>query len=444
MMFRDGELAAAIAAAESSYRERHPASARAYERALEHMPGGNTRSVLYYSPFPLTWASGHGNRLTDIDGREYLDLLGEYSAGLFGHSNPIIQAALKRAIDDGLVLGGPNVYEASLAAAIRARFPSIELVRFTNSGTEANLMALSAARAVKPRRRRILVFDGAYHGGVFYFRRGSSELNAPFDWLTGEYNDVEGVRALLREHGGELAAVLVEPMLGGGCIPATPEFVTLLREECTRCDILLIFDEVMTSRLSPSGLQGALGIRPDMTTLGKYLGGGASFGAFGGRRDIMARFDPALPGAFSHPGTFNNNVLSMAAGVAGLTQVFTPAEAVRVNALGERLRARLNEMAAAREFPFQATGCGSLIGLHFCRGLIRCAADADRKTLEGQRAQHAAETLLHLEALNRGYYFARRGYIALSLPTTGEDCESFVGAVDDIFRQHRRGFEDAH
>lgn len=266
------ELERALAEAESHYCASHPNSARRHADAARHLPGGNTRTVLHYSPFPLTWSGGKGNRLTDIDGFAYLDLLGEYSAGLYGHSNPIIQAAMRQAIDDGLALGGPNVYEAPLAEAICRRFASIDLVRFTNSGTEANLMALSVVRARSPGRNHMLVFDGAYHGGVFNFRRGNAQLNAPFDWLMGQYNDIEGTRALLRAHHASIAAVIVEPMLGGGCIPGTAEFLGMLRAECTAHDIVLIFDEVMTSRLSPAGLQGLLGIKPDMTTLESIWG----------------------------------------------------------------------------------------------------------------------------------------------------------------------------
>jgi len=428
----NSDLVSALAEVEAQYKARHPKSAQRQAEAAQHMPGGNTRTVLYYSPFPLTWASGKGNRLTDIDGLEYLDLLGEYSAGLYGHSNPIVQGAIKKAVDDGTVLGGPNKYEARLAAAIRARFPSIDLIRFTNSGTEANLMALAVVHAIKADRPRVMVFDGGYHGGVFYFRHGGSPLNAPYGWLIGNYNDVEGTRALIRRHARHLAAVLVEPMQGSGCLAGTPEFLGMLREECSTNDIVLIFDEVMTSRLSPSGLQGRLGIKPDMTTMGKYLGGGASFGAFGGRRDIMERFDPARPDSFGHAGTFNNNVLSMAGGLAGLTQVFTPAEAVRINALGDRLRERLNKVGAARGAPFQATGVGSLVGLHFRRGRILKQADMHSTDATAEHAQLEVEKLFHLEMLDRGYYFARRGYIALSLPTTDADCEGFASAVDDF------------
>jgi len=433
----NSDLADAIIEAEAQYRARHPKSAARQAEAAQHMPGGNTRTVLFYTPFPLTWAGGKGNRLTDIDGQEYLDLLGEYTAGLYGHSDPVIQAAFKKAIDDGTVLGGPNQYEARLAAAIRARFPSVDLIRFTNSGTEANLLALSAIRALRPERQRVMAFDHGYHGSVFYFSKHSSALNMPIPWLVGEFNDVEGTRRLLGQHAEELAAVIVEPMQGGGgCIAGTPEFLGMLREECTRAGIVLIFDEVMTSRVSPGGMQAKLGIKPDMTTFGKYLGGGASFGAFGGRRDLMERFDPTRPDSLAHAGTFNNNVLSMAGGLAGLTQVFTPSEAVRLNALGDKLRDRINAVARQRKPPLQATGVGSLIGVHFARRPIRTPADTHPHDPAIEKILLDLHKLFHLEMIDRGYYLARRGFIALSLPTTEADAENFASAVGDFLDTH--------
>jgi len=429
----NADLDQAILEAEAHYRARHPKSASRKLEAAQHMPGGNTRTVLHYTPFPLVWAGGKGNRLSDIDGLEYLDLLGEYTAGLYGHGEPVIQAAQKKAIDEGTVLGGPNQYEARLAAAIRARFPSVELLRFTNSGTEANLMALSALRALNPERPRIMAFGYGYHGSVFYFSTGHDQLNYPIDWLVGRYNDVEGSRALLRRHAQELAAVIVEPMQGsGGCIPGTPEFLGMLREECTASHIPLVFDEVMTSRLSPSGLQGRLGITPDITTFGKYLGGGTSFGAFGGKRKVMAHFDPDRPDALPHAGTFNNNVLSMAGGLAGLTQVFTPEAAVRINALGDELRERLSRLAAKRGLPMQATGIGSLLNIHFSRRPIRTPMDSHPEGPAAQKALTGLLKLFHLDMIDQGYYLARRGFIALSLPTTEADIEGFAAAVSEF------------
>jgi glutamate-1-semialdehyde 2,1-aminomutase len=429
-------LATELAAVEAKYTARHPKSAERHAYAMRHFPGGNTRSVLHYSPFPLTWAGGDGNRLTDIDGIDYIDLLGEYSAGLYGHSNPIIRAAMARAIDDGVVLSGPNQYEARLAEAIRARFPSVELVRFTNSGTEANLFALSAARAVTG-RHRVMAFAGAYHGGVFDFGATDAPLNVPFDWVVGRYNDVAHTREALHAGARTLAAVIVEPMLGKGCIPGSREFLAMLRAETARHGTLLILDEVMTSRLSSSGLQGVHGLTPDLTTLGKYLGGGASFGAFGGRRGVMERFDPSRADCFGHAGTFNNNVISMAAGVAGLTEVFTPDECARVNALGDELRERVDEISTQHQSILRATGIGSLIGLHFTPAGASpqpAGTQAHHRTIEETLA--AVRSLFHLEMLDRGFYLARRGYMALSLPTTQTDCAQFADAVDDVLTRH--------
>ena len=426
----NGELLDQLGEVEQRYRAHHPLSAKRHETACSHFPGGSTRSAIFYTPFPLTWVRGLGNRLVDLDGLDYADFLGEYSAALYGHSNPTIQAAISKVVEDGMALGGPNVYEAQLAAAIRERFPSMELLRFTNSGTEANLMALSTVRALEPSKKRLMVFNGAYHGGVFYFRSGQASLNIPFDWVVASYNAVEPTRALLREHAAHLAGVIVEPMLGGGCLAGTPEFLGMLREECSAHHIPLIFDEVMTSRLSPSGAQGLLGIVPDLTTMGKYLGGGASFGAFGGRRDILSRFDPGHPHAFEHAGTFNNNIISMAAGLAGLTKVFTPAAAHQLNALGDSLRSSLNTMADRLAIPFKATGMGSLIGLHFAH------ADSDVGAEKTSMVQ--LQALFHLALIERGFYFGRRGYVALSMPTTSEDCAAFAAAVEDFLVSHRR------
>ncbi|HZT20467.1 MAG TPA: aminotransferase class III-fold pyridoxal phosphate-dependent enzyme [Dongiaceae bacterium] len=440
----NADLGAALQEAEAHYRARHPKSASRQAEAARHMPGGNTRTVLHYSPFPLVWAGGKGNRLTDIDGREYVDLLGEYTAGLYGHSDPVIQAAQKKAIDDGTVLGGPNQYEARLAAAIRERFPSVELIRFTNSGTEANLMAISAVRALKRDRPRVMVFEYAYHGGVFYFSRGHDQLNYPISWVVGRYNDVEGTRDLLARHAGELAAVIVEPMQGsGGCIPGTPAFLGMLRAECTRLGIALIFDEVMTSRLSPAGLQGRLGIAPDMTTFGKYLGGGTSFGAFGGKRELMAQFDPTRPDSVPHAGTFNNNVLSMAGGLAGLTKVFTPEAAVRINALGDALRERLNEIGARRGLPLRATGVGSLLNIHFSRRPVMTPADCHPAEPAAEKVQGDLLKLFHLDMIEQGYYLARRGFVALSLPTTEADIDGFAAAVSEFLDARGRLVERA-
>ncbi|OFW42158.1 MAG: hypothetical protein A3J29_10185 [Acidobacteria bacterium RIFCSPLOWO2_12_FULL_67_14b] len=302
----------ALREAEARFSAANPKSAAQYQAATGSMPGGNTRSVLYYTPFPVTIARAEGATLEDIDGHRYTDFLGEYTAGLYGHSHPVILEAIREALDGGLVFGGPNRHEAELARLLCERFPSLDLVRFTNSGTEANLMALATARAATG-RERILAFQGGYHGGVLSFADGvSSPINAPFPCVLAPFNDEAATLALIERHARELAAIIVEPMMGGGGgIPGTRPFLETLRQAAARHGIVLIFDEVMTSRLSSGGLQKRLGIIPDMTTLGKYLGGGLTFGAFGGRRDLMRRYDPREKDAWSHAGTFNNNVLTM-------------------------------------------------------------------------------------------------------------------------------------
>src|SRR5262245_56251849 len=336
------DVKAALAEAEERYRARNPKSIAQHREACAAMPGGNTRSAIHVDPFPLTIARGEGARLWDLDGHEYADFLSEFTAGIYGHSHPAILAAIARALAEGLNFGAHNAAEARFAAAVCARFPSIDLVRFTNSGTEANLMAVSAARAITG-RPKVLVFKGGYHGGVFYFRGHGSALNAPFEYLLGRYNDLAAVEELVRPHRSELAAILIEPMQGTtGCIPAERSFLAGLRQLANETGALLIFDEVMTSRLAPGGLQEVHGILPDLTTLGKYVGGGMSFGAFGGRADLMERFDPRRPDAFQHAGTFNNNVLTMNAGLVGLTELYTPDRARALNASGDRLRERLN------------------------------------------------------------------------------------------------------
>jgi glutamate-1-semialdehyde 2,1-aminomutase len=414
-----------LEAARARFTAANPKSLAQWHKAQGSMPGGNTRTVLFHPPFPLTIARGEGAHLWDADGHRYADFLNDFTAGLYGHSHPTIREALARALDAGVSFGGHTAMEEKLAALVCARFPSIELVRFTNSGTEASLMAVLAARAVTG-RPRVLVFEGGYHGGVFYFGPDGSPLNMPVDWLMARYNDTAATGDLIEAHAGELAAILVEPMQGaGGCIPAASGFLEMLRAAADRHGIVLIFDEVMTSRLAPGGLQEKLGVLPDLTVLGKYLGGGLAFGAFGGRADIMGRFDPAAPGAFPHAGTFNNDALTMAAGAAGLEEVFTPETAVALNARGDALRDRLNALGRSAGVPIQVTGHGSIMNVHFRAGEVRRVDDT-------RAGDQTALALFHLEMLARGQYTSRRGFMSLSLPLGDEDIDGFVAATEDF------------
>lgn len=418
------DLAARLAEAEARYVAANPASRRLHEERAHYMPGGNTRTTIHQPPFPLTIVRGEGACVTDADGHEYVDLLGEYTAGLYGHSNAVIADAIRRALADGFVLGAPNRYEAVLAEAICTRFPSIDLVRFCNSGTEANLLALSVARALTE-RARVLVFAGAYHGGILLFASGVSPLNPPYEWVVGEYNNVADAQRLVEEHAHELAAVIVEPLQGAaGVIPGDRAFLHAVREATARHGVLLVFDEVMTGRLSRGGMQQLLGIEPDLTTLAKFVGGGLPFGALGGRVDLMSRFDPSRADALQHGGTFNNDVLTMAAGAAGLTEVLTDDEIGRLNGLGDRLRDRLNSFAAEHDLEFCATGYGSLVGLHFTSGPVRSEDDVPEAV--------ELRSLLHLHMLERGFSYGRRGFVALSLPLSEGDVDGFAAAAEEF------------
>ena len=428
------DIRAALAEAEELYRARNPKSLAQHHAACEAMPGGNTRSAIHVDPFPLTMVRGEGARLWDLDKHEYVDFLSEFTAGIFGHSHPVIRRAIEHALEGGLKFGAHNVTEARFAAAICARFPSIELVRFTNSGTEANLMAVSAARAITG-RPKILVFEGGYHGGVFYFRGHGSALNAPFEYLLGRYNDLEAVQALVRPHRAELAAILIEPMQGTtGCIPAERGFLAGLRALADETGALLIFDEVMTSRLAPGGLQEAHGILPDLTTLGKYVGGGMTFGAFGGRADIMERFDPRRPDAFQHAGTFNNNVLTMNAGLVGLTELYTPERARALNSWGDRLRDRLNAVVQKRGVAMQFTGLGSMISVHMTDAPIRSQQDAEKGNAQ-------LRDLFYFDLVARGIWFAKRGMFALSIALDEQDGDKLVEAVEEFAQTRAPLFE---
>lgn len=404
------DLDAALAAAHSSYSDRRPRSSALALAAAKVMPGGNTRTVLHFDPFPFRVDRAEGSVLVDVDGHRYVDLLGNYTAGLFGHQVPVVRDAIVAQLDRGWAIGATHPLEVELAELICGRFESVEQVRFTNSGTEANLMAIAAAIHITG-RSRVVVFEHGYHGGVLTFAHGPGPLNVPHDFLVVPFNDGPAVEASFAAVGSNIACVLVEVVQGsGGCIPAEPHFLDALRRLCTDHGSVLIFDEVMTSRLHPGGAQALFGVVPDMTTLGKYLAGGMTFGAFGGRRGIMAAFDPAQGGGLSQAGTFNNNVVSMAAGVAALRDVLTPEVLIALNRRGDELRERLSVTFAGAGLPMTVTGVGSMFNVH---------ADDDRWV----------ELFFHA-MLDAGFYIARRGMIALAMDVTDEQLDDFMAAVE--------------
>ena len=426
---RNLDLDSAVDEVTARYVGANPASEAQYERAKQSLPGGNTRTGMFYTPFPLAIATAADATLTDVDGHTYTDFVGDFSAGLYGHSHPVIREALTAALDDGMAYGSSSPYEERLATLVCARFSSIEQVRFTNSGTEANTMALVTARAVSG-KDLVMVFEGAYHGGTIYFGRKSAPINMPFPFVIAPYNDAEEATRLIAENAERLAAVLVEPMQGAsGAIPGEAGFLRALREACSAHGVLLIFDEVMTSRVAPNGRQGQLGITPDMTTLGKYIGGGISCGAFGGPAEIMSRYDPSKPGAFVHHGTFNNNVLMLRAGRR------RSRKGLHARGAGgaQRLRHRLARRPQRPRRQARSALSGHRPRLDHDDALpARAAPLHPRHPARDERLRQ----LLHLYLIDKGFYTTRRGYMALSLLITEADCAGLVDAIDDFLAHH--------
>ena len=433
---------------EATYRARTNGSSELYERALANLPGGDTRTGTFFLPYPTFMARGAGCRLWDVDGNEYIDCLSNFTSLVHGHSHPDVTRAIAEQASRGTAHGAPVESQIALATAIRERLPSIELLRFANSGTEAAMMAIRAARAFSG-RAKLLKMEGGYHGSYDAARvsahpRLHDEI-AP-TWPLGEpdeaglspgavaevliapFNDLQTTAAIVRQHRHELAAVIVEPMMGAaGMIPAERSFLSGLRDVTRESGVLLILDEVITLRLAWGGAQSLYGITPDLTVLGKIIGGGLPVGAFGGRADVMAFYDPRRNDVITHSGTFNGNAATMAAGLATL-ELLTPVAIERINGLGDRLRASLGGALAAAGIPAEVTGLGSLSQVH-----LSDAPVVDYRS--AARAPGGAAALLHLALMNRGVFAASRGMFITSTAMLDADVDhviaSFAAALRD-------------
>ncbi|KAF4973085.1 hypothetical protein FSARC_516 [Fusarium sarcochroum] len=398
----------------TQYTEQNPLSKKAHDRAQQGLPGGSTRSVLAGDPFPLSIKSAKGSCLTSVDDRVYVDLVSDFTAGLFGHSNPILKAAITHAASNGFSLGTVTELEAQLSESLKQRFNSIDLIRFCNSGTEANIYAVAAALAYTG-RKKVLVFDHGYHGGTFTFGAETNPLNIPHDYIVATYDDINKTRSMLDP---EIGVILVEPMQSaGGMRPVSREFLLFLREAATALGAVLIFDEIVTSRLDYHGIQGVFGIQPDMTTLGKYIGGGMPFGAFGGKLDIMSQFDPKSNSTkkLSHSGTFNNNIFTMSAAVAA-TKLVTQESIDRINEFGDKARLGINTILqqAGKDRLVVAVGRGSCVGIHFS------GPDAD-----------VLREICYFHHILKGLWIARRGFLAFNFAHTDSEVDLFLEAFKE-------------
>lgn len=420
----------ALDAERRTFADRHPGSRRHYDEARKYMPGGHTRTVLTHPPFPVTFAHGEGAVLTDVDGNEYIDLLGDYTAGLLGHSESRVLEPVMAALRNNVSVGGVHPAEATLSRLMCERF-GIDRVRFTNSGTEANLMAIATAMMATG-RKRIMAFLGGYHGGVLYFVSGAAPWNSPYDVVLAPYNDAEGTEKVIAEHGEALAAVIMEPMLGsGGCVPADAEFVKRSIAAARKVGAVVIVDQVMTSRHGRRGMLDLLGAEADITTYGKYIGGGFSFGAFGGRADLLDLYDSSPEAGraaqkkmvISHAGTFNNNMASMTAGCAVLGEVFTAEVAERHTARGDEFRSMVSGVLSKHSLPMSITGFGSMMSLH-------ASAEPPTNIFGVAKRDNVLQELVYLGLLNRGIYTAARGMMNLGLAHTDDQLARALDALD--------------
>jgi len=365
------------------------------ERAERILPGGVSSPVRAFKGVggePVFVHAADGAYLEAVDGRRYIDYIGGYGPHILGHRHPAIVRALEGVLDRGTAFGAPTVDEVELGELVASAVPSVEMVRFVNSGTEATMSALRLARGATGRSKMVKL-EGCYHGhgDAFLIAAGSgaATLGVPSspgvpesvtsDTLLAPFNDGDAVAALFEAHGNDIAAVFVEPIAGNmGLVPPLPGFLERLRALCDEGGALLVFDEVMTGfRVAWGGAQELLGVTPDLTTLGKVIGGGLPIAAYGGRRDLMERVAPAGP--VYQAGTLSGNPLAVAAGRAALTELQRDGGAAydRLEALGARLEAGMKQAAAKHGIPVTLQRQGSMVGLFFTEGPVVRSAGVD-------------------------------------------------------------------
>ena len=435
---------------EAIYRQTTPASRRLHEKAVAFMPGGTTRTTTYFDPYPLYIERGEGCRIWDVDGTERIDMLGNYSSMILGHAHPKVVEAIHKQAARGTGFAAANPVEVQLAELLCERVPSVDAVRFCNSGTEATMFAMRLARAFTG-RPKIARMEGGYHGTHDYAEVSTRPVvaeagppDAPIarpdsmgtpDWIVENtvvlpFNNPDAAEAIIRREGREIAAVILEPIIGaGGVIPATVEFLERLRAVTRDVGALLIFDEVISLRVAPGGAQQMYGVTPDLTTMGKIIGGGLPVAAFGGRGAVMELLDPRREPNIAQGGTYNGNPLGMAAGLATMTEL-TPDIYDELNRKGARVCEQLSEVFTSHGVPVQVNGAGSLFALHFTDRPV-----VDYRTVATTNKKRTREFFLGL--VNHGVLMAPRGMGALSTPMLEADFQEYIDAVDAVLAEQR-------
>jgi glutamate-1-semialdehyde 2,1-aminomutase len=421
-----------------------------FELSQGVIPGGVNSPVRAFRSVggtPVFFAAAQGARFTDADGKRYIDYVGSWGPLVLGHAHPEVVGAVQRAAANGLSFGAPTEGEYELAALLTRLLPSLELVRLVSSGTEATMTAIRLARGFTG-RSRIVKFEGCYHGhaDALLVKAGSGALTLGVPSSAGvpaevtahtlvlDFNDLRGVQRAFEEQGRDIAAVIVEPVVGNmNLVVPNDGFLSGLRELCTRHDAVLIFDEVMTGfRVALGGAQGLYGVRPDLTTLGKVVGGGMPLGAFGGRRDIMQCIAPLGP--VYQAGTLSGNPVAVAAGLATLALVQAPGFFDRLAASTQSLTEQLVEAARKAGVRFCAQSVGGMFGLYF-------SAQPPRSYAEVMQTDRDAFNRFFHAMLDQGVYFAPSAFEAgfVSAAHTAPDIEATAAAAARAFARLARG-----
>jgi len=417
-----------------------------FTRAQRTIPGGVNSPVRAFRSVggtPRFLKKASGARVWDADGKEYLDYVGSWGPAILGHADPVVVEAVRAAALDGLSFGAPTEREIDMAERLCELLPSMEMVRLVSSGTEATMSAIRLARGFTG-RDAIVKFEGCYHGhadsllvkagsGLLTFGNPSS-AGVPDDFakhtLVLDYNNPAALEEIFQARGSEIACVIIEPIAGNmNLVKPSAEFMHLLRRLCTEHGAVLIFDEVMTGfRVGPRGVQGLFGITPDLTTLGKVIGGGMPVGAFGGRRDIMQKIAPL--GAVYQAGTLSGSPVAVAAGLASLDQISKPGFYELLTARTTRLVEGLKASAAKHGVGFTADSVGGMFGLYFAKAVPQSYADVMASDKDSfNRFFHAM--------LDAGHYFAPSAFEAgfVSAAHSEADIDSTIDRFDDCCRR---------
>lgn len=407
----------------ATYLERTRKSAATHAVAESYLPGGTSRQAGYWPPYPITIERGQGAHIWDVDGNRYIDLINNYTSMVHGHAYPPIVEAVERQVRCGTGWAASCLPQTDLAEQLVTRVPSVDRIRFTNSGTEAGVLALTIARVVTG-RHKVLMARYGYHGSLTEFEVGTFGAEGPMTYLA-RFNDARDFEAVLAEHGAEIAAVFLEPVMGsGGIVAPAPSFLEDVMAAARKAGALFVLDEVLTFRYGPGGFQGTVGIEPDLTMFGKLIGGGFPVGAVGGRNEYMAIFDPADMKAF-HTGTYNANPVTMTAGAVAVREL-TPERIAEMDSLCGLLKEGLERAAREVGLPIAVNHVGSTLNVYFSEAAPESVAVRDDQEAMGR---------FHLAAMNHGLFLASRGIIALSTVMT-------QSTVDEVLERARAALAD--